>query len=81
MKEEFKRPQTLAICSKVINISRIAEKTKAQFAQQLKQNGIELEPERLQSVYDSIGGGRTDEELIAAIEAAEEKFNVNKKGE
>lgn len=74
MEKEFKRTETLAIDGKVINVSKIGEKSLAQFRQQLKQNGLEIDPERLQSVYDSLGGGKTDEELIAL-------FNESKKGE
>lgn len=35
---KIERPQTLAIDGKVINISRIGEKSVAQFAQQNKSN-------------------------------------------
>lgn len=73
MKKEFKRPQTLAIGGKVINVSRIGEKTLAQFKQQLKQNGLEIDPERAAKVYDSLFGGKSDAEVIAAIEAAEKE--------
>lgn len=73
MKHEFKRPDTLAIDGKVINVSRIGEKTLAQFKQQLKQNGLDVDPERAAKVYNSLAGGKTDEELIAAIEAAEKE--------
>ena len=68
---KFERTQTLAIDGKVINVSRIGEKTLAQFKQQLKQNGLEIALERLQSVYDSLGGGKTDEEIQAMIDEAE----------
>ena len=74
MEKEFKRTTTLAIDGKVINVAKIGEKTLAQFKQQLKQNGLEIDPERLQKVYDSLGGGKSDEELIAL-------YNENKKGE
>ena len=74
MEKEFKRTTTLAIDGKVINVANIGEKTLAQFKQQLKQNGLEIDPERLQKVYDSLGGGKSDEELIAL-------YNENKKGE
>ena len=67
-KEQFSRPQQLAICGKVISIAKIATKNKAQFAQQLKQNGIVLDEERLQKVYDACGGGKSDEELKALKE-------------
>lgn len=65
MEKEFKRTTTLAIDGKVINVAKIGEKTLAQFKQQLKQNGLEIDPERLQKVYDNLGGGKSDEELIA----------------
>ena len=71
MKQEFKRPTTLAIDGKQVNVSKIGEKTLAQFKQQLKQNGLEIDPERAASVYNSLGGGKTDAEIIAEIEAAE----------
>ena len=71
MKEEFKRPQTLAICGKVISISKIGEKSFAQFKAQLKQNGVEAEEEYLHHVYDACNGGVSDEELAARIAAAE----------
>lgn len=71
MKEEFKRPQTLAICGKVINISKIGEKTFAQFAAQLKQNGVTVDDDYARHVYESCNGGVSDEELAARIAAAE----------
>lgn len=74
MKEEFKRTQTLAIGGKVINVAKIGEKTLEQFKRQLKQNGLDVDPERAQKVYDSLGGGKSDEELIAL-------YNKSKKGE
>lgn len=70
---KIERPQTLAIDGKVINISRIGEKSVAQFAQQLKRNGVVLDAARLQSVYDACGGGKSDEELQALADAAEQK--------
>lgn len=73
---EIKRPTKLAIDGKVIDISRIAEKSVAQFNAQLKQNGIVLTEERLQSVYNACGGGKTDEELAALAEEA--KKNLTK---
>lgn len=57
-------PSTLAIDGKVISIEKIGEKTQAQFAAQLKQNGIVLDAERLQSVYETFHG--------MAVEAAEQ---------
>ena len=67
-KEQFSRPQTLAIDGKVISIANIATKSVKQFAAQLKQNGIVLDEARLQSVYDACGGGKSDEELQALAE-------------
>ena len=49
-------PAQLAIDGKVISIEKIGEKTQAQFAAQLKQNGIVLDDERLQSVYETFHG-------------------------
>lgn len=57
-------PTQLAIDGKVISIEKIGEKTQAQFAAQLKQNGIVLDDERLQSVYETFHG--------MAVEAAEQ---------
>ena len=57
-------PAQLAIDGKVISIEKIGEKTQAQFAAQLKQNGIVLDDERLQSVYETFHG--------IAVEAAEQ---------
>ena len=57
-------PAQLAIDGKVISIEKIGEKTQAQFAAQLKQNGIVLDDERLQSVYETFHG--------MAVEAAEQ---------
>ena len=66
---KVERVKTLAIDGKTIDISRIGEKTLAQFRAQLKQNGLDVEPARSQNVYESLGGGKTDEELQAQIEA------------
>lgn len=64
---ETKRPTQLAIDGKVISIEKIGEKSLAQFAAQLKQNGIVLEQERLERVYTHCRGEKTAEEQ--AIEA------------
>lgn len=75
--EKVQRPKTLAIEGKVINIEKIGSKSVAQFAAQLKQNGIVLDAERLEKIYNACGGGKSDEELIAIYEeqakAAEQK--------
>lgn len=47
-------PKQLAIGGKVISIEKIGEKTQAQFAAQLKQNGIVLEEERLKAIYNTL---------------------------
>ena len=73
MKKKIERPQTLAICGKVINIAKIGEKTFAQFKAQLKQNGIEADEAYLHHVYDACNGGVSDEELAARVAAAEQK--------
>lgn len=63
-KKQQTMPAQLAIDGKVISIEKIGEKTQAQFAAQLKQNGIVLDDERLQSVYETFHG--------MAVEAAEQ---------
>ena len=77
MEKKIERPQTLAICGKVVNISKIGEKTFAQFKAQLKQNGVIADDAYLQHVYDSCNGGVSDEELAARI-AADKKENESK---
>lgn len=57
-------PKQLAIGGKVISIEKIGEKTQAQFAAQLKQNGIVLEEGRLKAIYDTFHN--------MAVQAAEE---------
>lgn len=54
MKQEKEAPKTLAIEGKVINIENIGSKSKAQFADQLKKNGIVLEDDRIESVYTTL---------------------------
>lgn len=61
-------PAQLAIDGKVISIENIGEKTQAQFAAQLKQNGIILDDERLQSVYETFHGMAVEEAEQAAKE-------------
>lgn len=73
METKIERPQTLAICGKLVNISKIGEKTFAQFKAQLKQNGVVADEEYLQHVYEACNGGVSDEELAARIAAAEQK--------
>ena len=66
-------PAQLAIDGKVISIEKIGEKTQAQFAAQLKQNGIVLDEERLQSVYETFHGMavESDEQEAKEIEYVE----------
>lgn len=73
METKIERPQTLAICGKVINISKIGEKSFAQFKAQLKQNSVTVDDEYAKHVYDSCNGGVSDEELAARIAAAEKE--------
>lgn len=54
MKQKKEAPKTLAIEGKKINIENIGSKSKAQFADQLKKNGIVLEDSRLESVYTTL---------------------------
>ena len=53
----MEKPKKLFIDGKVVNVAKIGEKTIAQFMQQLKQNGLEISPERAEKVYYSLGGG------------------------
>lgn len=71
-KQKQTMPTQLAIEGKVISIEKIGEKTKAQFAAQLKQNGIVLNEERLQSVYETFHGMA----VAAAEQAAKEIEDV-----
>ena len=73
MEKKIERPQTLAIDGKVINIFKIAEKTLAQFKQQLKQNGLTIDDARAEKLYIALAGGKSDEELQAMIDAADEQ--------
>ena len=66
----MEKPKYLAIRGKVINIEKISEKSQAQFAAQLKQNGVVLEPDHLEQLYKNLRGEQTAEQ-IAAKEAAE----------
>lgn len=61
-------PKSLAIEGKVINIENIGSKSKAQFADQLKKNGIVLDDDRLECVYTTLHNLAEK----AAEEAAEE---------
>lgn len=59
MAQEIKHATKLALCGKVVNIEKILEKSKAQFAAQLKQNGIELPAAELETLYNRLIEERT----------------------
>lgn len=65
----MEKSKSLAIRGKVINVEKIAEKTQAQFAAQLKQNGIVLDPEYLEQLYKNLRGELTDAQAAAKAEA------------
>lgn len=52
----------LGINGKVVDITNIASKSKAQFAAQLKQAGVILDEARLESVYTTLHDQAVDEE-------------------
>ena len=52
-----KEQKVLAVGGKSVNIAKIAQKTLAQFKQQLKQNGINLTDEHAAKLYAKLGGG------------------------
>ena len=88
---EKKKPTKLAIAGKVIDISKIGEKTLAQFKAQLKQNGVVISDDTAHRLWCNLRGELTEEQQAAkaAAEAkaaelkaaAEAKYNQNKKGE
>ena len=59
MEQEIKKPTKLAICGKIVNIEKILEKSQAQFAAQLKMNGIELPTAELEKLYNHLIAERT----------------------
>ena len=67
---EKKNPTKLAIAGKVIDVSKIGEKTLAQFKAQLKQNGVVIGDERADKLYHHLRGELTAEEQSANKEAA-----------
>lgn len=54
--------KTLGINGKVVDITNIASKSKAQFKAQLKQAGVEIDDERLESVYTQLHNEAVDAE-------------------
>ena len=67
---EKKNPTKLAIAGKVIDVSKIADKTLAQFKAQLKQNGIVVSDERADKLYHHLRGELTTKEQSAKEEVA-----------
>lgn len=59
----IERPQTLCICGKKISIEKILDKSQAQFAAQLKQNGIVLPEAELSKLYQSLTTTKTKKEV------------------
>ena len=62
------KKKTLGINGKVVDITNIASKSKAQFKAQLKQAGVEIDDERLESVYTQLHN-----EAVVEKEAAEQQ--------
>lgn len=54
----------LGINGKVVDITNIANKTKAQFKAQLKQAGVVLDEERLEKVYTQLHDSAVEKEKI-----------------
>lgn len=75
---ETKTPKKIIIKGKVISIEKIGTKTIAQFAAQLKQNGIVLEEDRLIAVYNTFHDmAVAEQEQTQDVQEAEEvKKNV-----
>ena len=63
------KPTKLAIAGKVIDISKIGEKTLAQFRAQLKQNGVTIEEDSLERLYVNLRGELTEEQKAMKAEA------------
>ena len=61
----------LAIMGKVIDCSKIAQKSKAQFADQLRRNGIELDEVHMDSLWGDIQSVLKAEAEEAAKQAEE----------
>lgn len=69
------KKKTLGIDGKVVDITNIASKTKAQFKAQLKQAGVEIDDERLESVYTQLHNEAVDAGATAGM-SEEEKNGV-----
>ena len=72
----MEKPKKLAIRGKVINIEKINEKSQAQFAAQLKQNGIVLEAEELEKLYTML---TAEPESVEAKQAEREAKRAEKR--
>ena len=57
--------KTLGINGKVVDITNIASKSKAQFKAQLKQAGVEIDDERLEAVYTQLHNEAVDAKATA----------------
>lgn len=57
----------LAIAGKVIDISKIGEKSQAQFAAQLKMVGVVLPEARLAELYTQLHDGAVTEKKVATM--------------
>lgn len=69
----------LGINGKVVDISNIANKTKAQFKAQLKQAGVEIDDERLESVYTQLHNEAVDAEATANMTEEEKQAYFQEK--
>ena len=65
--------KVLHIDGKKVSIEKIAEKSLAQFRAQIKQVGLEISDERLESIYKSLRHEEITEEQKAAIKAEAER--------
>ena len=65
------KKKTLGINGKVVDITNIASKSKAQFKAQLKQAGVEIDDERLESVYTQLHNEAVDAEATAGMSEEE----------
>lgn len=66
MAKQIQRPKTLCVCGKTINIEKILEKSQAQFAAQLKANGVVLPEDELTALYNQLTYVPSEEELAQA---------------
>lgn len=69
----------LGINGKVVDVSNLAKKTKAQFGAQLKKAGVELDEERLEALYTSLHDRAVDEEATAGMTKEEKQAYFDQK--